>query len=65
MARIESSHRLTGDLTSLTAGEIKEFLDPISDDAVVKVRVSHSDRPGEISTVTLEAEVNINAGRIY
>ena len=65
MARIESTHRLTAELGKLKAGELKEFLGPIDDGAIVKIRVSLSDRPGEISSVTVEAEVDIYAGRIY
>ena len=63
--KITSTHMLECPMSELTAGDIKEFLQDVDDSAKVKVRAYHSDRPGEISTVMLEAEVDISKGRIY
>ena len=64
-ARIESTHKLTCPTSELTAGVISDFLMDIDSDAKVRVRVDNADRPGEISTVSLSADVDISKNRIY
>lgn len=64
-ARIQSTHKLTCPAGELTAQIVREFLDPLDCEAKIDIRVQNADRPGEISTVSLSAEVDIQKGRIY
>lgn len=65
MAQIKSKHELSCSVTELTAGLVKEFLEPVGDDSPVTIKVDYADRPGEISMVRMTASVDINSGRIY
>lgn len=63
--KITTTHRLECPMNDLTAGEIREFLLGVDDSAKLKIRTAYGLGPGEISTVTIEAEVDISKGRIY
>lgn len=57
MSRITTTHTLTSAPTDLTVGEIRNFLDGVSDDATVSVRTDYPDRPGERGSITLTVNI--------
>jgi hypothetical protein len=63
--KIKSTHTMSCDISELTAGMVKEFLHEVDDSAKLSVKIYYSDRPGEISAVTMSADVDISKGRIY
>lgn len=57
-ARITSTKTMICDATQLTADDILNFLESLSSDTKIRIKNDVSNRPGEISTVTFEAETS-------
>lgn len=57
-AKITSKKTMVCAANELTVEDIKDFLEDLIPNDKVQIRYSMGDRPGEISTVTFEAETS-------